>query len=91
MVETSHTALLADTFPYLRFCPASKMETIRDPTTQNVDRYATIMAADCEVWAFTLGTVRKVRSTVSITVDCERFCAQKAIIVSWIDDGVRRL
>ena len=67
------------------------METIRDPTTQNVDRYARIMAADCEVWAFTLGTARKLRSTVSITVDCERFCVQKAVIVSRIDNGVRRL
>jgi hypothetical protein len=45
------------------------MDTAKEPTTQNVDRYAVITAAECDVWTLTLGNVRKVRSTVSITVD----------------------
>jgi hypothetical protein len=47
------------------------MDTAKEPTTQNVDRYAVITAAECDVWTFTLGNVRKVRSTVSITVDLQ--------------------
>lgn len=86
MTGVSRTALFADTLPYLRFCPASKMDTIKDPTTQNVDRYAKMMEADCEVCALTLGTVRKLRSTVSITVDCKWVCCQKADMISVVND-----